>query len=139
MDLIPKFFYKNVTYDPLVSFWYSRQDGGVQFYVQYLVNLAWMTYTLGLFIILERMTFYFPSVSRGIFRSHFFPSICLFVSNFGDIQFFCKIELWDPSRPKVNQKYPGSIPEVNRKWTGSGLEVDRMWNVRAGCLPPAIF
>ena len=44
MDYVPQLVYKNATYDPMIALWYSKEN--VEFYVQPLVNVTWMTYTI---------------------------------------------------------------------------------------------
>ena len=46
LDLVPLYFYKNLTYDLFLAFWFTGDY--VQYYVQILMHLSWMTYTLGL-------------------------------------------------------------------------------------------
>ena len=46
LDLVPQYFYKNLTYDLFLAFWFT--DEYVQYYIQILMHLSWMTYTLGL-------------------------------------------------------------------------------------------
>ena len=46
LDLVPLYLYKNLTYDLFLAFWFTGDY--VQYYVQILMHLSWMTYTLGL-------------------------------------------------------------------------------------------
>ena len=46
LDLVHEYFYKNLTYDLFLAFWFT--DEYVQYYIQRLMHLSWMTYTLGL-------------------------------------------------------------------------------------------
>ena len=50
LDLVPQYFNENLTYDLFLAFWFSEEY--VQFYIQILMHLSWMAYTLGLFMCL---------------------------------------------------------------------------------------
>ena len=53
LDLVPQYFNENLTYDLFLAFWFSEEY--VQFYIQILMHLSWMAYTLGLFMCLTLM------------------------------------------------------------------------------------
>ena len=73
---------------------------------------------------------------KGIFRSHFFPYVRMYVRKFCEIQFFWKIYLWDTS---YDHLWSPSEPEVNQKWTGIGSEVECEGSTRTGHLRTEIF
>ena len=55
LDLVPQYFNENLTYDLFLAFWFSEEH--VQFYIQTLMHLSWMAYTLGLFMCLMCMPY----------------------------------------------------------------------------------